>query len=129
MVKMADIGTIRKLILGGAIIQILFIIYFFLEALLWPLIIAPRVDPNLLPLPPEVDPALFVAWLIQVLVVLDLLRGLVGLILVIPWFMWRKDPSTHKKGLIITGIIGLIIAGTLPGLLVLLGGIFTPSEL
>jgi hypothetical protein len=125
---MVDIGTIRKLILGGAIIQILFIIYFFLQALFWPLIIAPRVDPNLLPLPPEVDPTLFLAWLIQVMVAINLLRGLVGLIVVTPWFMWRKSPSAHKKGLIITGIIGLIIAGTLPGLLVLIGGALAPPE-
>ncbi len=44
------------------------------------------------------------------------------------WFRWRYDPSAHKTGLIVTGIFGLILTGFFPGLLVLIGAAFIPSE-
>lgn len=48
--------------------------------------------------------------------------GIVGLIFSILWLGWRKAPSANKTALIVTGILGLILAGFLPGLLVLIGG-------
>ena len=41
--------------------------------------------------------------------------------------MWRKDPSGKRTMLIITGILGLIFSGFLPGLLVLIGGFLAPK--
>ena len=54
--------------------------------------------------------------------------GIFGLIFMILWFRWRGEPSAHKTGLIVTGILALFLAGFLPGLLVLIAGIIAPGE-
>ncbi len=51
-----------------------------------------------------------------------------ALLFSILWFMWWKSARQHKTALIITGIAALILAGILPGLLAMIGGVVTPSE-
>jgi hypothetical protein len=53
--------------------------------------------------------------------------GVLGLVFMILWFVWRSHPSRHKTGLIVTGIFGLLFAGFLPGLLAVIGGAIAPS--
>lgn len=48
--------------------------------------------------------------------------GIISLVFTILWLNWRHDPSAYRTALIITGLIGLIIGGFLPGLFVLIGG-------
>ena len=54
--------------------------------------------------------------------------GIIGFILTGIWFRWKHDIPGHKKGLITTGIIGIIFTGTVPGLLVLLGAAIYPTK-
>jgi hypothetical protein len=53
--------------------------------------------------------------------------GIIDLIFVFLWFKWRYAPSEHRVGLIVTGIIGLLFTGFIPGLLVLIGGAIAPE--
>ena len=48
--------------------------------------------------------------------------GIISLFFIILWLRWRHDPSSNKTALIVTGIIGLVIGGFLPGIFVLIGG-------
>lgn len=48
--------------------------------------------------------------------------AIVGLILAFIWLVWRKAPTEHRTGFIGTGVIGLLFAGFIPGLIVLIGG-------
>jgi len=54
--------------------------------------------------------------------------GVFGLVLSLLWFRWRYDVPGHKNGFIKTGIAGMILTGTVPGLLVLVGAAIHPSE-
>jgi hypothetical protein len=116
---MAEEGTIRTLVLIGAILQFLFIIYYLYLVLFW--------LPGLLPLiiPPEF------AWMISLLMtVYYFIFGIfiiIGIILAILWLLWRKTPLAHRTGLIATGILGMIFAGFIPGLLVMIAGIIAPK--
>ncbi|MFW9934959.1 MAG: hypothetical protein ACFFDU_05575 [Candidatus Thorarchaeota archaeon] len=117
---MADEGTVRTLVLVGAILQFLFIIYYLYMILFW--------LPNLLPLiiPPEVE------WIIPLLMgvyyFIYAIFIVIGIILAIIWLLWRTTPLTHRTGLIVTGILGLLFAGFIPGLLVLIAGIIAPKQ-
>ena len=55
-----------------------------------------------------------------------LIFGIFGLILALLWMRWRSDIAGHKTALMVTGILGLILGGGLPGLLVLIGAIIYP---
>lgn len=117
---MADEGTVRTLVLVGAILQFVLVIYYLYLIVFW--------IPNLLPLiiPPEV------AWIMPILMTLYYaifaIFIIIGIILAIVWLMWRKDPLSHRTGLIVTGILGLLFAGFIPGLLVLIAGAIAPSK-
>lgn len=111
---MADEGTAGTLVLVAAILQLIFFISFFAIGAITFLGLA-LIDPLL-------------AMLMIVFVAIYFVFGIFGFIFMILWFMWRSDPCSHKTGLIITGIFGLILAGFLPGLLVLIAGIICPSE-
>ncbi len=127
---MADEGTASTLVLVAGIIQliIMFIIAGLtgLLAMMIPLILT--LTPS--ELPPELtmaDLQLVVNLLgivVSVLVVITILT----LIFSILWLMWRKDPIKHRAGLIVTGILGLIFGGVLPGLLALIGGAIAKPE-
>jgi hypothetical protein len=54
--------------------------------------------------------------------------GVLGLVFGISWVKWRHTPLEYKQNLILTGILGLIFTGVLPGLLVLIGGAIIPEE-
>ena len=118
--KMADEGTAGTLVFIAAILQLIFFIL-FLGLGVW----------NLLwMLPLLVDPFFFLIFGIVFMtsVILFIIWGVFGIIFMILWFMWRSNPSAHKTGLIVTGILGLFLAGFLPGLLALIGGIMAPGE-
>lgn len=57
--------------------------------------------------------------------------GVVSLIFGVIWLSWRQFPSSHKTGLIVSGILALVFGiGTIPGILVIVAGAIapTPSE-
>ena len=56
-----------------------------------------------------------------------LVFGIFGLIIFFLWWRWRHDIPGNKTNLLITSILGLILAGGLPGLLVLIGVLIYPS--
>jgi hypothetical protein len=99
--------TASTLILVGAIFQLLAsIIILFLggAGFLIPIIFGATLDLWLL------IPAFF------------FIGGIISLVFTILWLSWRHDPSANKTALIVTGILGLIFGGFLPGLFVLIGG-------
>lgn len=112
---MADEGTARTLVTIGAWLQLIF----------WLIGIGGIVFVFMIFLP-FWDPIVMIAFLI--VAAFYILITIFGIIFFILWFRWRHDPSAHKTGLIVTGILGLIFGGVLPGLLVLIGGAIAPSE-
>ncbi|MFX1575645.1 MAG: hypothetical protein ACFFCF_00575 [Promethearchaeota archaeon] len=112
---MADEGTARTLVTIGAWLQLIF----------WLIGIAGIVLTFMMFLP-FWDPLIMIVFLMAVAIYI--LITIFGIIFFILWFRWRHDPSAHKTGLIVTGILGLIFGGVLPGLLVLIGGAIAPSE-
>jgi hypothetical protein len=110
---MAESGAARALVIVGAVLQIfsggfrvLLGIIFMLDAA-----IRRSINPNdpLLPLTEGITTYL-------------LLGALIGLILLILWFVFATKPSKFKKAILATGVIGILLSGILPGLLVLIGG-------
>lgn len=59
-------------------------------------------------------------------IALSLTGFIFGFIFAILWFSWRAYPSRHKTGLIVSGVLGLIFAGFIPGLLALIAGAIAP---
>lgn len=119
--KMADEGTSSTLVIVAAVFQLILLFVFAgltgLFAMVLPLL-------PLLP-PSELPPGVTLADLLlisQGLVAYLAIAAILSLIFTILWLMWRGQPSQHRVGLIITGIIGLVITGFLPGLLALIGG-------
>jgi hypothetical protein len=113
---MASEGTASTLVLVAAILQlIIFIFGAFMTFTMLPILMA---LPVLL-----ADPLFMIFGLILIIpVILYLLYTIFGVIFGILWFLWRGAPSKHKTALIITGILAIILAGFLPGLLALIGG-------
>ncbi|MFX1562710.1 MAG: hypothetical protein ACFFDP_05335 [Promethearchaeota archaeon] len=111
---MAESGAARALLIVGAILQffvgILYLFLFAGELIL--LGIMELANPN--------DPGI---PLTGALVSYFAFGVLIGLVLIILWFIFAIRPSKLWKVIVITGIIGIIMCGILPGLLVLLGGI------
>lgn len=126
---MADEGTASTLVLVAAIIQIIFVIIGAgLTGLIFlAIMLLGSIDPSMLPpdvFPPGFSMADFMS-VMNVALIYGIILGIgtvVGFIFLILWLMWRRSPSEHKTGLIITGIIGLILGGGIPGLLALIGG-------
>ena len=107
---MADEGTARTLTTIAAWLQLIFFLV-GLGFIAFMFILFP-------------DPLLFL-----IVAGIYVVFSIFGIIFFILWFQWKNDPSAHKTGLIVTGILGLFLAfGWLPGLLVLIAGIIAPSE-
>ncbi|MFX1318504.1 MAG: hypothetical protein ACFE9D_10730 [Promethearchaeota archaeon] len=125
---MADEGTSSTLVLIAAIIQIIFFFVLMAFTALITFLFAAVLSIPPSSLPPG-SPSL--ADLMNVMLGGTLFMGImtvVALIFSILWLMWRSTPSQHRAGLIVTGILGLLFAGFLPGLLVLIAGAIAPSE-
>lgn len=117
---MTDDSTSKTLMKVGIWLQIPFSIFIvaiggWLLLLLYPVI----VDPTFW---------LVFGWYTLILLGFLVVIGFLGFILVIFWFRWRKDIPGHKRGLITTGIVGMIFTGTVPGLLVLLSAALYPTK-
>jgi len=112
---MADDSTARTLVTVGAWLQLIF----------W-LVGIGMIAFTFLMFLPFWDPMILMIFLFASL--FYILITIFGIIFMFLWFSWRKDPSAHKTGLIVTGVLGLFLAGFIPGLLVLIGGIVAPSE-
>ena len=80
--------------------------------------------------PVIVDPVFWMVfgWYTMILLGFIVVIGFLGFIFAIFWFRWRKDIPGHKKGLITTGIVGMIFTGTVPGLLILLSAALYPTK-
>ena len=113
---MADEGTARTLVTIGAWLQLIF----------WLLGIGMLAFSLIMFLPVLSDPLFLMIFLMSA--ALYILITIFAIIFFILWFRWKNDPGAHKTGLIVTGILGLFLAGFLPALLVLIGGIIAPSE-
>lgn len=117
---MADEGTAQTLVTIGAWLQLIFFIIFFIYGG-WNLVTL---------LPWMADPLFFLIFGIFFILSagLYLIYGIFGIIFTILWFRWKGDIPGHKTGLLVTSILGLFLAGGLPGLLVLIGTVIYPSE-
>jgi hypothetical protein len=113
---MADEGTARTLVTIGAWLQLIF----------WLLGIVMLAFTLMLFLPVLMDPLFLMIFLMSA--AMYILITIFAIIFFILWFRWKNDPGAHKTGLIVTGVLGLFLAGFLPALLVLIGGIIAPSE-
>jgi hypothetical protein len=123
---MSKEDTIRTLVLVGVILQILFVGTAFTGVLFLPAIIA--VSIALLPTPPTSEALAFVAMFTQFLIGLYMVHGILGIIFTFLWFHWRRDPRAHRTGFIVTGALGLVFGGLVPGLIVLIAGRMIPRE-
>ncbi|MFX0078527.1 MAG: zinc ribbon domain-containing protein [Candidatus Hermodarchaeota archaeon] len=117
---MADEGSSSTLVIVAAVFQLILLFIFAglagLFAFALPLL--STIPPSLLP--PDIALAEFILisqWIFGYMAI----AAVLSLFFTIFWLMWRGQPSQHRIGLIITGIIGLAI-GFLPGLLALIGG-------
>lgn len=118
--------TASRLILIGAIWQLLVSLLFL------------GVGVGILILPSFlVETFNFIAWLLttffpSLAYLLGFITILIGgffvfagtliLIFSILWLWWRRNPEAHVTGLIITGLLGAIFGGLIPGLLIIIGG-------
>jgi hypothetical protein len=118
--KMADEGTSSTLVIVAAVFQLILLFVFAglagLFAIALPLF--STIPPSLLPPGTTLAELVIISqWLFGYMAI----AAVLSLFFTIFWLMWRGQPSQHRIGLIITGIIGLVI-GVLPGLLALIGG-------
>ena len=118
---MADEGTSSTLVIVAAVFQLILLFVFAglagLFAVVLPML--SQIPPSLLPPDITLAELIFVS---QGLFAYTAIAAVLSLFFTIFWLMWRGQPSQHRVGLIITGIIGLILTGFLPGLLALIGG-------
>lgn len=80
-------------------------------------------------LPVLLDPIFWptFGWWTMLIFGFIILSGIIGFILAIIWFRWRQNIPDHKTGFLASGIIGMILSGTVPGLLVLIGSVLYDS--
>ncbi|MHA2314789.1 MAG: zinc ribbon domain-containing protein [Candidatus Hermodarchaeia archaeon] len=116
---MGDVNTASTLVLVAAILQFIMSILSIISGMFFVLMFMGLMfDPFMMGL---MGPFLFLTLGVNVVM------GIIGLIFGILWLNWRHFPSEHKTGLIVSGILGLLFAGFLPGLLALIAGGITPS--
>jgi len=95
--------------------------YFFLPQLL--ALIAPSVDPLTL----AILTSMFTSLRLFIPVML-VAMGAVDLLFAILTLRWRHEPALHKTGLIVVGVLGLVFAGVLPGILALVAGAIVEAK-
>ena len=116
---MGDEKSASTLVLVAAILQLIISLLSMVGGAFTALTLIPlMIDPFMM---------MVMGWFILFAVIINVVIGVVGLIFSILWFNWRHSPSEHKTGLIVTGILGLLLAGFLPGLFALIGGATAPS--
>lgn len=116
---MGDENTASTLVLVAAILQLIVGLFYFVSATFNALTIPPiMVDPFM---------TMILGWFIIFSIVFSTVMGIVGIIFAMLWLSWRHSPSEHKTGLIVSGILGLLFGGILPGLLALIGGAIAPE--
>lgn len=118
---MSDESTATTLILLGAIFQLILAILLLLGGL------GSSIGTTIGLLLGGISTPLDWVWVAFPGVPLMVL-GILGLVFGTYWFRWRHTPTDYKEKLILTGIVALIFAGVLPGLLVLIGGAIVPGE-
>jgi hypothetical protein len=106
-------------VIGGLVGGVWF--YFFFPQLLAS--IAPMVDPVTL----AMLTTMF-TFLYQIIPIIIVAACILELVLAILVLRWRHDPFIHKTGLIVVGILGLIFAGVIPGILALVAGIIAQPK-
>jgi hypothetical protein len=119
--KMADEGTSSTLVIVAAVFQLILLFVFagFAGLFAFALPLLSLIPPSELPPGFSLGELVIVSqWLFGYMAI----AAVLSLFFTIFWLMWRGQPSQHRVGLIITGIIGLILTGFLPGLLALIGG-------
>lgn len=117
---MADEGTAKTLVLVAAIITLVMIIwsaYSVVTSLVWIM--------ELLAIPIIGFMLFMTIGFIYIFYILWIVFGIIFMLL---WFAWRGNPSGHKTGLIVTGVLGLFLAGGIGGLLALIAGIIAPKK-
>ncbi len=116
---MGNTETASTLVLVAAILQILFSLFNMTIGFL----------PFLMFMPFMMDPLMwgFMGIFMIGSIIVNLVFGIIGLVFAISWLNWRAIPGEHKTGLIITGIVALLVAGFIPGLLALIAGAIVSS--
>ncbi|MFW9830798.1 MAG: hypothetical protein ACFFD8_03405 [Candidatus Thorarchaeota archaeon] len=102
-------NTISKvLVILGGILQLIYLLAnaFFGFILFILLLLGAIFTPG--------DPLLTLAAMTTVSM---LISAFLGFILMILWFVWASNPSTRRKVLIVTGILGILLGGIIPALL------------
>ena len=112
---MADESTAQMLVNIGTYLQLIFFIIF----MIWGAYSVVTSLP-LLMIP-------IIGMMLMMYAAIYLVFGIFGLIIFFLWWRWRHDIPGNKTNLLITSILGLILAGGLPGLLVLIGVLIYPS--
>jgi hypothetical protein len=123
---MSKEDTVKTLVLAGIILQIFFVITAFIGVIFFPLML--EITIALLPTPPSSEALAFVTMFIQFLIGLYMVHGTLGIIYIFLWFHWRRDPSAHRTGFLVTGVLGLVFGGLIPGLIVLIASRMIPQE-
>jgi hypothetical protein len=107
----------RQWVFRGAVLQSLFTMGF----LLWTGLMFFQFGPLIAGTP------MYAGLILPVIGLLNLF-GVVGLFLAVAWFAWCTEPRRYRRRFIITGAVGLVFAGFLPGLVMLIGAARTHSE-
>jgi hypothetical protein len=100
----------RQWVFRGAVLQSLFTMGF----LLWTGLMFFQFGPLIAGIP------MYAGLILPVIDLLSLF-GVVGLFRAVAWFAWCDEPRRYRRRFIITGAVGLVLAGFLPGLVTLIG--------
>ena len=106
--------TLIAAVLFGIQFFVLLIVGVLIFFFLWPFVISlmpPSVDPSILAL---------LSWLQWFIPILLIIQSIVSLIFFSLTMQWRHDPFSHKTGLLVVGVIGIIGTGLLPGIFALI---------
>jgi hypothetical protein len=81
-----------------------------------------------------VSTLLLIAGILQLIFGVLLIFGLltiplaiIGIVFGALWLQWRQEPYEHKTGMIVTGILGILFTGLVPGILALVAGAMLPN--